>query len=151
MNSEDAAQSCTLRAFVRVSVFLIAWDLIAAVATAQSSAAPVPTATGATRPQYELLRDEEDWSFLADRQQRTDLWDPLKYIPLGWPRDSYLSLGGEVRQQYERFENEECRSTPVSRRIAPWLDGPGHCDAYELPVGRIWDAVLEYRQSEALG
>ena len=119
-NSEDAAQPCALRAFVRVSVLLIAWNLIAAVATAQSSAAPVPTATGAARPQYELLRDEEDWSFLADRQQRTDLWDPLKYIPLGWPRDSYLSLGGEVRQQYERFLNEEWGAQPEDRN-GYWL------------------------------
>jgi Alginate export len=103
------------RAFARASVFLIASNLIAAVATAQSSAAPVPPVTGAARPQYELLRDEEDWSFLADRQQRIDLWDPLKYIPLGWPRDSYLSLGGEVRQQYERFENEAWGSEPEDK------------------------------------
>jgi hypothetical protein len=34
-------------------------------------------------------------------------------------------------------------------RIAPWLARP--CDTYELPVGRIWDGVLEYRQSKALG
>ena len=64
--------------------------------------------------EYELLRDEEDWSFLADRSRSTDadVWDPMKFIPFRWPGASYVSLGGELRQQYERFANEEWGAEP---------------------------------------
>lgn len=44
----------------------------------------------------------EDWSFLSDRSQRTDFWDPLKYIPLGGD-DRYLTLSGEIRYRGEGF------------------------------------------------
>jgi Alginate export len=75
--------------------------------TAQSRADSKPVPDSRPRPEYELLRDEEDWSFLADRSRWTDVWDPVKFIPFDWPSVSYLSLGGEARQQYERFANEE--------------------------------------------
>ncbi len=92
---------------VRLSAFLLVLSLNSGAATAQSSADSKQTPGSRTRPDYELLRDEEDWSFLADRSRSTDVWDPVKFIPIDWPRASYLSLGGEVRQQYERFANEE--------------------------------------------
>jgi alginate export protein len=64
-------------------------------------APPNPTA-----PPYTLLRFNEDYHYLANPQNRTDLLDPLKYIPLN-PDDSYsyLSLGGEVRERYEHYTN----------------------------------------------
>ena len=31
---------------------------------------------------YQLLREDEDWSFLRDPSLREDFWDPIKYIPL---------------------------------------------------------------------
>jgi hypothetical protein len=49
-----------------------------------------------SRPSYRPDRSEEDWSILRDTSLRTDLWDSIKYIPLGH-QDWYLSLGGEVR------------------------------------------------------
>ena len=52
---------------------------------------------GAGRPGYKLLRYDEDWSGLADPAARADLWDALKYVPLGGGGRRYLSLGGEVR------------------------------------------------------
>ena len=87
------------------------WSLCAGVAAAQSNTQAEPPATPA-RPDYELLRDEEDWSFLGDRSRANDLWDPVKFMPFGSPRGSHLSLGGEVRQQYERFRNEEWGAEP---------------------------------------
>ena len=91
---------------------LMMWSLCAGVAAAQSNTQAEPPETPA-RPDYELLRDEEDWSFFGDRSRANDLWDPVKFMPFGSPRGSYLSLGGEVRQQYERFTNEEWgRGTP---------------------------------------
>ena len=54
------------------------------------------------RPFIGLLRYDEDWSFLKDPANRTELWDPLKYIGLG-KADWYLSLGGETRQRFEIY------------------------------------------------
>jgi hypothetical protein len=57
------------------------------------------------RPPYQTLRQEEDWSFLRDPARRTDYLDSIKYIPLRDEDEWYLSLGGEVRERYERFGN----------------------------------------------
>jgi len=35
-----------------------------------------------THPAYKMLRFDEDYSYLADPTNRTDWFDPLKYIPL---------------------------------------------------------------------
>ncbi len=57
-------------------------------------------------PPYTLLRFNEDYRYLADPRNRTDLFDPLKYISLN-PSDPtrYLSLGGEIRERYEHYTN----------------------------------------------
>jgi hypothetical protein len=57
-------------------------------------------------PPYTLLRFNEDYRYLADPRNRTDFFDPLKYISLN-PNDpaSYLSLGGEIRERYEHYTN----------------------------------------------
>jgi hypothetical protein len=62
---------------------------------------------GATTPdrEYSLLRENEDWSFLSDSATRDDFWDPIKYIPLG-ANGSYVSLGSEVREVFERVGND---------------------------------------------
>jgi hypothetical protein len=83
-----------------------------ATGIAQSSTDPQETVRQVARPEYELLRDEEDWSFLADRSQATDVWDSMKFIPIRRPLASFLSFGGEVRQRYERFTNEEWGAEP---------------------------------------
>lgn len=46
---------------------------------------------------YQVLRFNEDWTFLKDPRQRTNAFDPLKYIPLGTLPDSYLTLFGDLR------------------------------------------------------
>ena len=57
------------------------------------------------RPQYQLLRYEEDWSPLRDPRLRTDWWDRLKYITLGRGGAAYLSFGGDLRLRYEAYRN----------------------------------------------
>ena len=54
---------------------------------------------------YSLLRENENWSFLADSASRNDFWDPIKYVPLG-THGSYVSLGGEVRESFEQVGND---------------------------------------------
>jgi hypothetical protein len=86
--------------------------LIAALA-----AAPVAAfAQGAGEPstdlhQYPLPTYEEDWRALQG-VARTDLWDPLKFVPLSADGTTSLSLGGEVRVTYERFGNPNFGLTP---------------------------------------
>src|SRR5262245_15020421 len=64
-----------------------------------------PSPTPSPRPQYRQLRYEEDWSSLRGATQRTEAFDRIKYIPLNAPGDWYLSIGGEVREQYEAYRN----------------------------------------------
>src|SRR5947207_1909067 len=60
-------------------------------------------AWGAERPAFQTLRHNEDWSFLRDPAQRTDLFDPVKYVPLDTNGNWYLSFGGEARLKYELY------------------------------------------------
>ena len=58
-------------------------------------------------PRYRLLREDEDWSYLANPQMRGhDWWDPWKYIPMGERPAWYLTLGGDARLWQENFQNE---------------------------------------------
>ncbi len=65
---------------------------------------------GEARPPYKFLRYDEDYSFLSDPTQRTDLFDWVKYIPLDGA--GYLSFGGEVRERFETYKNEEFSPNP---------------------------------------
>jgi hypothetical protein len=71
---------------------------------------------GATPPAYKLLRYEEDYSYLKDPSRRTDFWDPIKYIPLCGREDWYLSLGGELRERYEFYHNQDAGAVPPDAR-----------------------------------
>ena len=62
---------------------------------------------------YHLLREDDDWSFLADPAKRQDFWDPIKYIPLRSDRnDWYLSMGGEAREVWEQIGNDNWGQQP---------------------------------------
>ena len=55
---------------------------------------------------YPLEFYDIDFTSLADPAQRTGVLDSLHYIPLGFGSQSYLSLGGEIREQYWNQVNE---------------------------------------------
>ena len=97
---------------VRSCAFAVCLNTTAVVAQPRDGS--IQTVDSPVRPSYALLRDEEDWSFLKEHP-RVDKWDSIKFIPIGWPDASYLSLGGEVRQQYERFANEEWGTETADR------------------------------------
>ena len=72
---------------------------------AQSSQA---AATELKRPAYQIGsagRFNEDWSTLkgADLSATDDVWDRLKFIPLGPDENVWLTLGGQVRERGEYF------------------------------------------------
>jgi len=83
------------------AALFLALSLIAQVQ--DDSPAPVRT--------YNLLRENDDWNFLADPSLRSDFWDPIKYIPLGCEA-CYVSLGGEIREAFEQVGNDNWGKQP---------------------------------------
>jgi hypothetical protein len=60
-----------------------------------------------------LLREDEDWSFLADPALRQDFWDPIKYIPLrGSDNDWFMTISGEAREMWEQIGNDNWGQSP---------------------------------------
>src|SRR5262245_22089243 len=58
-------------------------------------------------PQFRLLREEEDFSYLAKPELRGhDLFDPLKYIQLRSRDNWYLTIGADAREWFEWYRNE---------------------------------------------
>src|SRR6267154_2578106 len=75
-----------------------ALDVSAVLAQGVNTDAEIPL----TPPAYKMLRFDEDYSCLTNQDNRTDLFDPVKYIPLR--KDDplwYLSFGGELRERVE--------------------------------------------------
>lgn len=56
-------------------------------------------------PSYKLLRYEERYMYLRDPDQRTDLFDPIKYIPLSVDGEVDLSFGGQLRLRHSYTHN----------------------------------------------
>jgi len=111
-----------MRAFAILIVMSLATPLILrgqVIPTAESSA---------SSRNYHLLREDDDWSFLADPTQRQDLWDSIKYIRLRSDRnDWFLSIGGEVRYIWEQIGNDNWGQQPFmngyfNERYMPYFD-----------------------------
>jgi len=85
--------------FPRSAVFPIASVLLAASLAAAQTATPTPQRS------YPLPMYDENWQFLSDPSQRTDRWDLVKYMRFG--DGMFASFGGEARETYERFGNQD--------------------------------------------
>lgn len=59
-------------------------------------------------PDFKMLRAKENYRFLSRTQ--TTLWQKIKYISLGKNPDAYLSIGGDIRSEFQTFQNEEWRA-----------------------------------------
>ncbi|MHC5006659.1 MAG: alginate export family protein [Planctomycetota bacterium] len=72
-------------------------------ASGQDQPEPVPV----ERPKYSFLRFNEDWSVLKDapREELTDFWDPIKYVPLNDDGSIWASFGGSTRLRLESWWN----------------------------------------------
>lgn len=59
-------------------------------------------------PTYSFLRYNDNFSYLADPSKRADFWDPVKFMPITDSAYgmSYLSIGGEVRERFEAYGNQ---------------------------------------------
>jgi len=85
--------------------------LLTAVA-ARCQSAPSANSDAPDRS-IKLLREDEDWSFLADPAQRQDFWDPLKYIRLrAGQNDWFITISGEAREVWEQIGNDNWGQSP---------------------------------------
>src|SRR6266516_3157291 len=85
---------------MRLGLLICCPVILPAIVTAQQMipGAEIPL----TPPGYKMLRFDEDYSYLTNQANRTDLCDPVKYIPLRQEHPLwYLTIGGELRERYE--------------------------------------------------
>jgi alginate export protein len=88
--------------------------LILIVAMVAAPVAALAQGTGVSPTdlhRYPLPTYEEDWRALQTCD-RTDVWDPVKFVRLSADGTTSLSLGGELRVTYERFGNQSFGLTP---------------------------------------
>ena len=81
-----------------------------APAGAQSVSSAIPAASDRS---IKLLREDEDWSFLANPVNRQDFWDPVKYVRLrGRDDDWFMTISGEGREVWEQIGNDNWGQAP---------------------------------------
>src|SRR5262249_30763250 len=77
-------------------------------------AAANASAQGTSAPPFQIVRHDEDYSYLSDPARRTDAMDAIKYISLSRSRpDVYLSLGGEGRERRQGFDHANWLPLPT--------------------------------------
>jgi hypothetical protein len=59
------------------------------------------------RPAFKGLRFEEDYSFLKNDSGETNFYRKIKFVPLTRDKSVYFSVGGEIRQEFDAFRNED--------------------------------------------
>jgi len=64
---------------------------------------------------YQLLREDEDWTFLRDPALKRDFLDPVKYIPFNRKSNlKYLTIAGEAREVWEQIGNDNWGQEPYT-------------------------------------
>src|SRR5258707_311314 len=112
---------------------VISWAVVLpAIVTAQQMipGAEIPL----TPPGYKMLRFDEDYSSLTNPANRTDLVDPVKYIPLRKEHPLwYLTIGGEVRGPDEgHYDSHLC----IGRQKGRFLFAAAHHSFDRCASGR---------------
>lgn len=66
------------------------------------------------RPKFQVMRQNEDWSVLGNvpESDRTDFWDPIKYVPLNEDGSVWASFGGSTRFRLESWSNFNFGAAP---------------------------------------
>ena len=126
------------RPILATIIISLAGPAIIALQAQQTVPAPAP-ARG-----YMLLRSDEDWSFLHDKNLRDDLLDPIKYIVLRKTyKDWFVTFGGEAREVWEQIGNDNWGQSPImngylNERFTVYADihyGPHVRTFFELKSG----------------
>jgi hypothetical protein len=96
-------------------------------------------------PPFQFLRYEENYERLA--QADRDLWESLKYIPLGFAtnQSTYVSFGGEIREEYIHRWNELWGVIPgdYGTFLQRYLL---HADLHPLPGVRVFGQLLSAQE-----
>ena len=107
--------------------------------------------------EYTIERWDEDYSYLISGGGG-DLFDPLKYIPLGNNTDWYLSLGGQARERYDYFNNSAFGSGRQDEdgfrltRLLAHVDahfGPSFRTFVQIQASRVDDRLVGPRPGDA--
>ncbi|MDB5300266.1 MAG: hypothetical protein JWO87_1929, partial [Phycisphaerales bacterium] len=145
----------TVRATIFGSILLASPAFAAAPAPTSSAPAPAAATQNAAgaAPAYTVVSWNENWSFLADPAKRTDLFDPIKYIPFNDTGDIYLSLGGQYRERYEYFNNYNFGAGPQSEQGYFLHRTLAHADLHAGPYVRAFaegiSAMIDHRNGGA--
>jgi hypothetical protein len=113
------------------SMTMLALVLWASQALGQPPCPPAP-------PPYQSLRYDEEYTFLRNPSCRTDVWDPVKYVPLNEQGDWFLSLGGEARLRYEYFQDAEWGRGPQDDDGFLLQRYMAHADLHLGPYARLF-------------
>ncbi len=147
----DSSLAGNLRIVVSVKTFMrtaAAGALgVAAVNAAKADGNPPPAAP----PAFTALRYDEDYSYLSDPTARTDAFDPIKYIPLNDRGDSYLTLGGQVRDRYEYFQNNTFGSGTQDKDGYNLLRAMVNADLHLGPFVRVFTQGISATEQDRAG
>ncbi|AXB77975.1 alginate export family protein [Novosphingobium sp. P6W] len=108
-----------------------------ALAACLPTAAHAQTTEAWQAPTLTITRYDEDWSDLADADERADHWTgPFKYIPLGEiaGEDAWLSTGIELRARSENYDDNLWGGADAPDDGYVWLRAMPYAD---LHVGKL--------------
>src|SRR5678815_4692164 len=88
--------------------WLIASWMICRTASGQSDDSPPRPAP----PPFKQLRYDESYTYLREPTGRGEWPDVIKFIPFTATGESYLTLGGEIRERYEYYHNSRWGAGP---------------------------------------
>ena len=98
---------------IRFFPLLTAVVLVTAGVAGKAQSAPAAGPVVADRS-IKLLREDEDWSFLANASNRQDFWDRAKYVRLRGDRtDWFVTISGEAREVWEQIGNDNWGQAPL--------------------------------------
>jgi hypothetical protein len=105
-SSGDRHHARSWRAGIIPNLFLL---LLSFFYAALPASAQTEKSAAIKRPTLQIgngVRFDEDWSVLrgVDTSKTDDFWDRIKFIPLNQDQTVWLSLGGQVRQRLEYFD-----------------------------------------------
>jgi Alginate export len=112
LRQSTCAQRLRLVGMVALAVLTILASSSYTKAQTPQPMPPGPPPNPARPPLAPVDQADENWSFLRDPANRTDFWDPLKYIPLNRDGNYFLTFWFENRSEYEWFQNAAWGQAP---------------------------------------
>jgi len=93
-------------------------------------------------PQMTKVRQDEDYSYLADGALREHWWEQVKFVPFGGNDEWHWTFGAEFRSRYERFVNDEWGAAPTPDHDYVWLRFMPHLELRYRNRFRVFAELL---------